>query len=414
MTVYAAGAQKRNDSTLQNIEYQKDIFDVLWKKRNEKPEQPTRKVRAIILPLVAYSPTTSVQIGVGTSLSYHIGNDPSTKLSAGTGMLTVTARKQLIFQLKNNLFSGQNKWFFQTDWRFYVFPLPTYGLGTAGPDEIPPVPGEIPPAYINTDLDGKYPMSYDWVKFHNVLSRKIIDKLYAGVGYHLDYYFNIKDDAHTYLAGGSVATPHYSYCRIHGFDTSQYLTSGLSLNFIFDSRDNIINAYKGFYVNASYRYNLEILGSQKSGSLLWTEFRAYVGLSKVTPRHLLAFWVFGSFLLSGDIPYLTLMSSGFDQMNSSGRGYSQGRWRGEDFAYGEMEYRFPISPRSKVLGGVLFANLTTASNRDMGIPLFGYFKPGVGFGLRIMVGKYDRTNISIDFGLGYKSQGFYVQAQEIF
>jgi hypothetical protein len=56
----------------------------------------------------------------------------------------------------------------------------------------------------------------------------------------------------------------------------------------------------------------------------------------------------------------------------------------------------------------------TASNHDMGIPLFGFFKPGAGFGVRIMLSKEDRTNLLIDFGLGQQSQGFYLQAQEIF
>ena len=82
--------------------------------------------------------------------------------------------------------------------------------------------------------------------------------------------------------------------------------------------------------------------------------------------------------------------------------------------YGEVEYRFPISRCTGIVGGVLFANVITASNRDMNVPLFGYFKPGAGFGLRIMVGKHDRTNILIDFGLGQFSQGLYLQAQEIF
>jgi hypothetical protein len=101
-------------------------------------------------------------------------------------------------------------------------------------------------------------------------------------------------------------------------------------------------------------------------------------------------------------------------MNSSGRGYKQGRWRGEDLVYGEVEYRFPISPCTKMLGGVLFLNLTTASDRDAEIPLFGYLKPGAGFGLRLMVGKYDRTNLCIDVALGENVMGFYLQATDIF
>ena len=129
---------------------------------------------------------------------------------------------------------------------------------------------------------------------------------------------------------------------------------------------------------------------------------------------MISFWYYGSFLVSGEIPYLDLPSSGFDQMNSSGRGYDQGRWRGEDYVYGEIEYRFPISQCSQILGGVVFLNATTASNRDMNVPLFGYIKPGGGVGLRIMVSKRNRVNLVIDAALGEHSSGIYVQAQEIF
>jgi hypothetical protein len=132
------------------------------------------------------------------------------------------------------------------------------------------------------------------------------------------------------------------------------------------------------------------------------------------PRHLLAFWFFGDFRISGNMPYMNLMANGFDQSNSSGRGYTQGRWRGDDYVYGEVEYRFPISPCSKIVGGVLFANVSTASSRDNDVPLFGFLKAGCGFGVRIMVGKHDRTNLLIDFGLGQLSQGFYLKAQEVF
>jgi outer membrane protein assembly factor BamA len=255
-------------------------------------------------------------------------------------------------------------------------------------------------------------MKFNWIKFHNVLSRRVAPDLFIGMGYHLDSHFEIEDQDLDTAHG--VYTPHFAYSVNNGINRKQYISSGLSANVVYDSRDNIINPYSGFFVQVNYRYNARIFGSSANGSQLWTEFRTYVGLSKKNPRHLLAFWVYGSFLMSGKIPYLDLMATGFDQMNSSGRGYPQGKFRGEDVVYGELEYRFPISRCSGIIGGVLFANVTTASSREMNIPLFGYFKGGAGFGVRIMLNKHDRTNLLIDFGMGRDSQGLYVQAQEIF
>jgi hypothetical protein len=109
------------------------------------------------------------------------------------------------------------------------------------------------------------------------------------------------------------------------------------------------------------------------------------------------------------MPYL-----GEDQRARSGRAYTNGRYRGEHIVYGEVEYRFPIWPCSNIIGGVLFVNAVTTSNNARGVPLFGYIQPGVGIGLRIMVNKYFRTNINLDYAIGRKSQGFYFSGQETF
>ena len=82
--------------------------------------------------------------------------------------------------------------------------------------------------------------------------------------------------------------------------------------------------------------------------------------------------------------------------------------------YGETEYRFPLSSCGGILGGVLFANATTASTPGQSLKLFESIKPGYGFGLRIMVDKMTRTNLAVDVGFGQKSFGFYLAASETF
>ncbi|MFZ4521803.1 MAG: BamA/TamA family outer membrane protein [Bacteroidales bacterium] len=406
--------RKTTDSlSEQSVCPQMDIFDILTRKKLQAPEIPSRKVRAIILPLVAYSPVTGFQLGAGSSVSWTIGQKPLTKLSAGSVQLLWTTEKQLISYVRTNMFFNDNKWFLQTDWRWYVFRMPTYGLGTGPKDDHVVVP-VAPGGDDSFDDNSKYYMRYNWVRLHNILLLKLTGHFYAGVGYHFDHYYDIHDDALNLDSTNYFLTPHYTYSLLHGYNPGNYTTSGVSFNVAFDSRDNIINAYKGVYVNINYLANLTLLGSTHTGSRLWTEFRTYIGLSRRVQRHLLAFWLFGNFQVVGTLPYLNLMSNGFDQMNSSGRGYPQGRWRGEDFVYGEVEYRFPISRCTRIVGGVLFANVSSASGRDNHVPLFGFFKPGCGFGLRIMVGKHDRTNILVDFGIGQMSSGFYLQAQEIF
>ena len=83
-------------------------------------------------------------------------------------------------------------------------------------------------------------------------------------------------------------------------------------------------------------------------------------------------------------------------------------------AIGEIEYRFPIIPCNNILGGVVFFNATTASAIGSNTELFDHIQPGVGIGLRVMMSKKTRNNITVDYGFGNKSSGLYFSAGETF
>ncbi|HTX89192.1 MAG TPA: BamA/TamA family outer membrane protein, partial [Bacteroidales bacterium] len=346
-------------------------MEIIFKKK-DRPPDTSRKLDFFILPYIAYSPTKGFQLGAGSTIAWYNGTSGITNQSAASATAEFTSNDQKLFQLKSNVYSDRNKWFLQGDWRYYIYTLPTYGLGTGRGNPIPPVP-DLPQSTDSVPgWDQKYQVDFRWFKVHEIFSRRIIEDLYAGIGINFDYHYQIEDQDLKLDSASNYLTPHYAYSKLHGFNPEHYISSGLCLNFVYDTRDNLINPYKGYYVNVKYRLNQTWLGSDKSGSQLWVEFRTYVGLEKKLPRHLIAFWLFGGFQVSGEIPYFDLWATGFDQMNSSGRGYIQGRWRGENLMYGEVEYRFPISRCTQVLGGVLFANCSTASSKDNGVRLFQY------------------------------------------
>jgi outer membrane protein assembly factor BamA len=391
----------------------KEIQEILLKKE-PRPPDTARKTNAFVLPYVAYNPTKGFQLGAGGTLTWYFGRSRSTKQSAASFGAEFTSKDQKLFQFKSNVYTNRNRWFLQGDWRYYVYSLPTYGLGTGRNNPVPEVPGVSSDALPDYGWEQEFPIKYYWLRIHEVFSYRLVEDLYAGLGIHFDLHYRIEDENLDLDSANPVLTPHYAYSSLHGFSTEEYRTSNLSINFVYDTRDNLICPYKGYYVNLNYRLNQRWLGSDAPGSQLWMEFRTYFNLERKFPRHLIALWLFGGFQVSGQIPFLDLWSTGFDQMNSSGRGYLQGRWRGENLVYGEAEYRFPISRCSQVLGGVLFVNASTASGKDQNIPLFGYIRPAGGIGLRIMVDKVNRTNIRIDFTIGEKSSGIYFSAQEAF
>jgi len=67
------------------------------------------------------------------------------------------------------------------------------------------------------------------------------------------------------------------------------------------------------------------------------------------------------------------------------------------------------------LGAVAFVNTTTASNKDENIDLFQYMNIGYGVGLRFMMNKTSRTNITLDYAWGqYGAQGLFLNVNETF
>ncbi len=370
------------------------------------------------LPVLAANPAFGFMYGVAASGGMFLGNPTSTNMSNAVVTATYSTKKQLMFTLKSNVYTADNNLFLIGDWRVFLSSQPTYGLGT-GPqsDILLTDEGFQLGAYKDGVADGEL-MEFNLIRFHQTVLKQLKPDFYVGVGYHLDMYSSINDQLLSLETEDQSITNHYAYSTLHGFNPEAYTTSGVSANVVYDSRDNVANPYTGQYAFLSFRAIPEFLGSDKNATSLWMEYRNYVGLSEQNPRHLLAFWSYCGLTTSGELPYMALPAVGWDQMGRSGRAYPQGRWRGDDIFYVEAEYRvpLPIIPKNKdLLGGVLFANATSASADDLDINLFDYVKPAAGLGLRVMIQKKSRTNLTLDYGWGADGAGaFYLNLNETF
>jgi outer membrane protein assembly factor BamA len=372
------------------------------------------------LPVIAANPTFGVMYGLAASTSLFVGEPSNTRMSTSLGSLTYSTKKQLMFTFKSNVYLPNDNWILLGDWRYFDTSQPTYGLGT-GPQSAKLAGSgiEYEDGIFSEPIPDAQMMEFKYIRFHETALKKIRQNFYAGIGYHLDYHFDINDNLLNLDTANKVITSHYLYSNANGFDPAKYSLSGLSLNLMYDSRDNAATPYEGRYALITYRYNPEFTGSTKNSSSLWVEYRDYFKLSKKPqPSHLLAFWVYGSFQTSGDLPYLDLPALGWDQFGRSGRAYTQGRFRGESLMYSELEYRVHLLGTKKnpdFFGAVAFANISSASNQDANIDLFQYVEPGYGVGLRIMMNKTSRTNITLDYAWGrYGSQGLFLSVNETF
>lgn len=397
-----------NSSFAQNVKIpEKDIIDVIFgvKKTNKKPENDSlipRKLYTSILPIPGYNPALGFVIGAGISTNFLSGTANKTHLSNILANATITTRNQFNLFARNMIFLKDDEWVLQGDWRWLIFSQPTYGLGINFND--------LPNTTANEE-----PMKFNYLRFYQTLYKKLWGTWYAGIGINIDRHYSVVDQLLDTSSANQYLTAHYEYSKLNNIRQDQYASIGISLNLLYDTRDNSVNPRKGQYAKMTFRINNEIFGSTRSHNTLYYEYRTYWNPTKMRVRpHIIGFWTMGSLLMSGKQPYLEMPAIGWDMYNRTGRGYIQGRIRGENMWYGETEYRFPIS-KNGLLGGVGFVNLSTATNEAKKQKLANQFAAGFGFGLRIKMSKKTNTNIAIDYGMGRNgSSGVFVNLLETF
>jgi len=372
---------------------QRDLMDVLSHIIKGKPKLSDTLVRESkpevalsILPAFSANPAIGILVGISGNAVTRFGPEPGTSLSTISASVNYTTKKQFNVLLRSNVFTANNRWKFEGDWRYLDTNQPTYGLG------------DIQPSTLES------PMDFNLVRFYQTVFRGTSKGLLFGLGYHLDKYFNIED----HHAAPGVSTPFSDYNG--GQTVTETLASGLSLNLLSETRDNPINATHGHLARVSLRLFPTWLGSDDDWQAIEAEGRIYPKFADIGPGHF-AFWGLAS-LTFGKPPYLNLPAIGWDYNNRTGRGYAQGRIRASDIAYFESEYRVTLS-RDGFWGAATFINLTSATDPELN----RWEAPDIGWGagLRIKLNKHSRSNITIDYGFGAEgSAGIFLGTGEAF
>lgn len=240
--------------------------------------------------------------------------------------------------------------------------------------------------------------------------RRVKKGLFVGAGLDVDVHTNTRPG--TNAQGAWDQSVYVAYSALHGFDADSQTSAGTSLGLLWDTRDNAINARRGWLASVAYRTFFKgFLDGDSTWQELYLDTRTYRKLT-ANARHKLAFHFLGDLVTGGTAPYLDLPESGGD--GRSARGYGEGRFRGERMLYGEMEYRGTVTPNG-LLGVVAFLNATTVDSVETHEKLFDSVAPAGGFGLRVLLNKRSRTNLCTDYGWGIQgSRGFYLAIQEAF
>ena len=365
------------------IDVAKDNFKFAPKKikRNSK-----KKVYFSILPTSSNLPGGGKILITSTKAGFYLGSRRRTSLSEVNFSPYTNFKGRYSISFSSNLYTNKNQWNIQGDTRFSFFPEIIYGTKQ------------------NDLQDEKLLINYKYIRFYQTLLKQIKPYLLAGMGYNLDYHIGIRS-----------VDPPKTFAQFTGYghgteENKNSLSSGITLNVLYDSRNNSINPLPGAYANVIYRINPSFLGNSEDWKSFYIDLRKYKALPG-KKRKILALWTYLWSALDDNVPYLDLPGIGYEPYQKSGRGIQQNRYRGKSLLYAEGEYRSDIT-NNGLLGFVVFANLN--SNTGPADTNFSGLNPAAGAGLRIKFNKRSNTNIAIDYGFSKGNSGFTLNLGEAF
>ncbi|HUK35650.1 MAG TPA: BamA/TamA family outer membrane protein, partial [Vicinamibacterales bacterium] len=331
----------------------------------------------VVAPSIGSKPSTGINGGIAGNIAFVTGDPSSTRLSSISGGLKVSEKGQTLSGMKVAMFLPDDRWFVQGDNRFSLTSLDTYGLGDTTS---------------SSDADN---LKYNQLRLYETLYRTVAPGLFVGIGLDVNQHSNVRPGTGTEATFDQSA--YALYTQQHGFDLLHQTSSGTTASLMFDTRDNAINAQRGWLLSATYRTFFDgFLGGDSSWQEAYFDIRTFRKLTS-DGRRRLAFWVLGDFVTGGSVPYFDLPEISGDAYGRSARGYTEGRYRGDSLVYGEIEFRDTVT-RNGLLGYVAFVNTTTISGGTSDTHLFESYAPAAGAGLRVLLNKKSRTNLCVDYG----------------
>lgn len=300
-----------------------------------------------------------------------------------------TQNKQLLFYIPFQIFYKNNLYFANGELGYYRYNYYFFGIGQRN------VPAEL------------YGVNFPRVRINVFRRLTKVDPgkpgrgLYAGLRYQYEKYAIT-----SVVSDGALASGNVPGMEIPGSLGS--LLSGVGTGIFYDSRNNVFYPSQGMVADLTYLSQGTAVGSQVRFDRYVADVSTYHPLS--TQATLALNYVL-SVTSSGDAPFNALSLLGGTKR---GRGFYEGRFRDENMALLQAEFRLHVWKR---LGAVAFGSVGTLGNRSDFIRLNDP-KVAYGAGLRFRVNR-DLVNLRLDYARGIPyaslgSSGIYLTIGEAF
>lgn len=338
------------------------------------PADSLKKVKIGVLPSAFYTPET--RLGFGALVYSHFKTNKGDSLlrkSNTQSYISYSINKQFAFENDYQIWLKGNLFYLTGAADFSSFPEFFYGIGN------------------DTKETDRLMVSFDLIRIQAKNLLRIKKNIFGGILFHYQNLYNqdVKLMSNT------------SNMEVHG--NMGYIASGIGPVFIMDNRDNPLNPTQGSYLEASYVDFKNIIDNKSMFTSLTIDVRKYYTLFKQLVWNGNAYFSHNK----GEVPYRMLPEIGGARFL---RGYYRGRFRDNNMALLQQEFRMPVY---KMFGVAVFGGIgSVAKSLDLFKTNKIHFNYGLG--LRIRVNKKENTNIRIDYGFTKDSQGLYVVFAEAF
>ncbi len=332
----------------------------------------------VLLPVMSYSPETSLMFGGLAMVQFKPGNANSdTRSSRFIASGIYTLNRQLMVELVPDIILSEDRWMIEGRYEYAHFPQNFWGVG---------------PETRNRD---KIKLDYRTFGINQLILRNFGNSVYAGPKIR---WVRVSDVSINDQADESVSAS--------GINSVEGNTlAGIGLSVRNDLRNSIMTPTKGRYLEFTAMYYSGLAGTTYPHSSWLLDARYYLPLRDIQPS-VLAFQ-FQSRFTTGDLPFQEYSLLGGREIM---RGYYEGRFRDAHSAQVQAEFRRNVWWR---FGLTLFASAGEVWQR---FDEFSMVNPkfSAGAGIRFNFNPDDPGNLRIDYGIGQHGSGLYITIGEAF
>lgn len=223
-------------------------------------------------------------------------------------------------------------------------------------------------------------VEYEYIYVRGKWMKNLKHQLFVGVNFAYNNFNKINFQDGTYP----------TIPIVEGLNES--ISIGIGPAFIIDKRDNQFSPQKGWFAEGGIRIHHKSIGSNFNFTQYNVDVRRYLNFKE---KGILALQI-NAILNNGEVPFLEKIKLGNDRIM---RGYFAGRFRDNEFAAAQLEYRYPIG-KNFVLAGFLSAGQTASSVSTFAL---NNLQSSMGGGLRYLVNK--QKKLYVRFDAGYTQKG---------